>query len=255
MPGSEQEPPIPVTRTWIPGEVFQARREADDILAAARAQAEEILAAARTEAAREVAAARVATAEAREAATRLLTTAREEQASAAARGHAEGLDRAAARATACVAAACAEAERLRSRQRPELLRLALRIAARILGREVELRPETTAEVAAEVLREAHPQGQVVLRVHPRDLELMQAARPRLLGLLRVAEEGEPAAADTGSGGPGAAQQPGSWPLLGLRADPSVGRGGCVLETEAGELDARLETQLALLERTLLAKEP
>jgi flagellar biosynthesis/type III secretory pathway protein FliH len=29
----------------------------------------------------------------------------------------------------------------------------------------------------------------------------------------------------------------------------------VLETEAGELDARLETQLALLERTLLAKEP
>jgi len=36
------------------------------------------------------------------------------------------------------------------------------------------------------------------------------------------------------------------------ADPSVGRGGCVIVTETRTIDARLETQLRALEQVLLA---
>lgn len=37
----------------------------------------------------------------------------------------------------------------------------------------------------------------------------------------------------------------------LLADPAVQAGGCVIETAAGKIDARLETQLAAITRTLL----
>jgi flagellar biosynthesis/type III secretory pathway protein FliH len=36
----------------------------------------------------------------------------------------------------------------------------------------------------------------------------------------------------------------------VREDPGVGRGGAVLETEAGAVDARLEAQLEVIGRSL-----
>jgi flagellar biosynthesis/type III secretory pathway protein FliH len=39
--------------------------------------------------------------------------------------------------------------------------------------------------------------------------------------------------------------------LDIVADEAVGRHGCVIETALGRVDARLETQLAALERALL----
>jgi flagellar biosynthesis/type III secretory pathway protein FliH len=67
----------------------------------------------------------------------------------------------------------------------------------------------------------------VLRVHPDDLAAVEDRRPRWLG-------GE--------------ESPGEVSLV---ADPSVGRYGCVVETPAGRLDARLKTQLDVLERVLV----
>ena len=40
------------------------------------------------------------------------------------------------------------------------------------------------------------------------------------------------------------------PTLIARPDPSVAPGGCVLETDAGEVDGRLETQLAAIKAAL-----
>jgi len=36
------------------------------------------------------------------------------------------------------------------------------------------------------------------------------------------------------------------------ADPSIEMGGCIIETSAGRLDAKLETQLSRLSQALLA---
>jgi type III secretion protein L len=48
----------------------------------------------------------------------------------------------------------------------------------------------------------------------------------------------------------AARVPGG-AALDVVADETVGRHGCIIETAVGRVDARLETQLAALERALL----
>ena len=72
-------------------------------------------------------------------------------------------------------------------------------------------------------------GTVRVRIHPDDLPAVEARRAAL-------EARAPAAA------------------LELVADEAVGRHGCVIETPQGRVDARLETQLAALERALTARE-
>ena len=37
------------------------------------------------------------------------------------------------------------------------------------------------------------------------------------------------------------------------ADPHIARGGCIIQSEAGTIDAQLGTQLRVLERALLAR--
>ena len=44
----------------------------------------------------------------------------------------------------------------------------------------------------------------------------------------------------------------SWPIehLTLEADEEIGRGGCRIKTELGDIDACIETQLRLMKNTL-----
>jgi flagellar biosynthesis/type III secretory pathway protein FliH len=100
------------------------------------------------------------------------------------------------------------------------------MAERIVGRAVALAPETMAEIAREALAACRPgAGAVRVRVHPDDLPAVETRRAAL-------EAGAPAA------------------TLELIADEAVQRYGCVIETPQGQVDARLETQLAALERAL-----
>jgi flagellar biosynthesis/type III secretory pathway protein FliH len=88
-------------------------------------------------------------------------------------------------------------------------------------------PAALANIAVEALAAARARsGLVLLRVHPDDLTAINAARPALAARIAAAVE------------------------LRAIADPAVGRGGCVVETPAGRLDARLETQLAALEQAV-----
>jgi flagellar biosynthesis/type III secretory pathway protein FliH len=127
-----------------------------------------------------------------------------------------------------VAAAEAEAARLVAAAGPTAIALAVKMAEKIVGRAVTLAPEIMAEIAAGALASCRPgAGTVRLRIHPDDLPAVEARRAAL-------EAGAPAAA------------------LELVADEAVGRHGCVIETSQGRVDARLETQLAALERALTA---
>ena len=91
-----------------------------------------------------------------------------------------------------------------------------------------LAPETMVDIAAEALGACRPgAGAVRVRVHPDDLAAVEARREALATRA-------PAAA------------------LELVADETVGRAGCVIDTPHGRVDARLETQLAALERALTA---
>jgi flagellar biosynthesis/type III secretory pathway protein FliH len=103
------------------------------------------------------------------------------------------------------------------------------MAEKIVGRAVALSPETMADIAGEALAACRPgAGTVRVRVHPDDLPAVEARREALATRA-------PAAA------------------LELVADETVGRSGCVIETPQGRVDARLETQLAALERALAGR--
>ena len=84
-----------------------------------------------------------------------------------------------------------------------------------------------ADIAGAALAACRPRGDWVrVRVHPDDAAAVTARRDALA-----------ARAPRGA-------------ALEVVADESVGRAGCVIETAFGRVDARLETQLAALERAL-----
>jgi type III secretion protein L len=139
-------------------------------------------------------------------------------------GRADGV----AEAMVALAAARREAARLLEATAPTAIALAAKMAERIIGRAVALSPETMAEIAGQALAACRPgAGTVRIRIHPHDLPAVEARRAALAA-------GAPAA------------------TLELVADEAVGRHGCVIETPQGRVDARLETQLAALERALMA---
>lgn len=115
------------------------------------------------------------------------------------------------------------AARIVEEARQELTTLAVRMAEKILAQELRLHPEAVCSIAEQCLATWPDARNLRLRVSPEDLPLLQAALPRL-------------------GRAGARLQ--------LQADASIGRGGCLLQTELGEVDGRLEVQLARLAEAL-----
>jgi flagellar biosynthesis/type III secretory pathway protein FliH len=148
-------------------------------------------------------------------------------------GYDEGRARAATELTETLASAALERQQARARVEPALMPLAARLAARmaqkIVGRAVELAPLVLEEIAARALAASRARGGAIrLYLHPDDRAVIDRdpVRARLLARLVA----------------GAA--------LDIRSDERVGRHGCVVETATVRIDARLEPQLAALQRAL-----
>jgi type III secretion protein L len=162
---------------------------------------------------------------ARQQADQLLAEARAEAAAVRATAHESTRATLEAEFTTLLVAARADAERVRAAALPAARGLAVRMAEKILGRALELNDDVVTGIAARALASARTRaGVVTLRIHPGDRAAVEAARPELAARLAAAVE------------------------LRVVDDPTVSRGGCVVDTPAGRLDARLETQLAALER-------
>jgi type III secretion protein L len=110
---------------------------------------------------------------------------------------------------------------------PELVRLAVEIARRIVGKELVTRPEAILGIVDEAVKAIRAEKRLTIRVNPG-----QEARVR---------------AHTESLGPLA----GDVARVLVVADPAVGMGGCVVESELGIIDAQLETQLERFEEALI----
>lgn len=139
-----------------------------------------------------------------------------------ARAEREGREAGEARAAALVI----EAERRHAQSldesERELLRLGVGLAERILRKQIELAPERVRDIAAGVLERARRARRRRLHLHPEDV-------PLLRDLIAPAD------------------------LTELVADASIERGGCLLESDLGTLDGRLEVQVAELRRALLGE--
>jgi flagellar biosynthesis/type III secretory pathway protein FliH len=105
--------------------------------------------------------------------------------------------------------------------RQDLTRLGVMIAEKLLGEQLRVAPESVARIVAEVLKAAEPCRRVVLRVHPDDRLHVEPRLPELRQGCGIEQ-------------------------LVVESDPSISRGGCVLESVLGQVDGRLETQLATI---------
>lgn len=126
-------------------------------------------------------------------------------------GRAQGLEEGKAQAAALLAQAQEQRRHAQEAQLEEALSLATALAARIIG-EAARDPAVTARVVAQSLAQAESSRPRV-RLHPGALDAARAAL-------------------------GAACE--------LVPDPSLAPGGCIVETEWGQLDARVEVALRAL---------
>lgn len=110
----------------------------------------------------------------------------------------------------------------------DVVKLAMEVARKITRREIELRPETVVTLCSDVTRQVALAQSVTLKVSPDDLEAVRQHEALMETGLR----------DDVS--------------LHIVSDSSIERGGCVIESDMGKIDARLETQLAAIERALMA---
>ncbi len=188
-----QQPPPRV----IAGAVFDARAEAERIVAAAHNAAAVIVDAARAGAERAVDEARTA-----------------------------GRDAGRAEAAAALAEALAIRDRALAGSEQEVARVALAAAERLVGDALTLDPARIANIVGDGLARARRARDVIVRVHPDD-----APQVELLRAAIATRAGRPAS-------------------FSVRADPEITRGGCLVETDLGMIDARLETKLDALARAL-----
>lgn len=106
---------------------------------------------------------------------------------------------------------------------PLVVELALVVAGRIVEHELNACPENLRDVLRAALAAAGNVEIVRARVHPEDHALVDAG---WLSDLRFAVE--------------------------IAADPNVARGGCIVDTAAGFVEAQPEARLAELRRQILA---
>ncbi|MDB4971194.1 MAG: putative flagellar assembly protein FliH [Myxococcales bacterium] len=164
--------------------------------------------------------------EARAQVERELAQARDEAERIRRKAEAEGRERGLAAVTELLVGARAAAARARAGATAELRTLAVRIAEKILGREIKSDPDAVIDVATAALRHAGEPRELLFRCAPEDLAALERGKPRLLERSRAAQ------------------------AVRFVADERVARGGCIIETELGVVDARLSTQLDAIEKAL-----
>jgi flagellar assembly protein FliH len=120
------------------------------------------------------------------------------------------------------------AERMREDAVCEATGLAVEVAAKLVRAEMDARPERVADVLRGAIRRAADRSALVARVSPDDLAVCRAAAPRIMEAM------------------------GGISKLEVVDDPRLSRGSCVLETNAGDVDATFESQLARVLEALAA---
>lgn len=105
-----------------------------------------------------------------------------------------------------------------------LLPVALKAAKKIVGREIELSENTIVDIVANALKSVAQHKKITIYVNKKDLDSLEQSRARIKEVFESLE------------------------VLSLRERSDIARGGCVIETEGGIINAQLENQWSALER-------
>jgi len=219
-PGEPVEPARPAV------DLEAIRAEADALLAKARAEADALILEARAQA-------QLATAQAQSRVAEI-------ESESHARGFASGEQAGRSAADAemedmletmrgLIDVARTERVRLLEDAEPELVRLATEIAERVVHQHVAVEPEAVVAMTRQALQRLIAREKVTVRVNPADVETLRNHREALLNghdveSVRVVE------------------------------DQRVDRGGVLIETESGTIDAKVSSQLREARRALHVEE-
>jgi flagellar biosynthesis/type III secretory pathway protein FliH len=107
----------------------------------------------------------------------------------------------------------------------EVVRLALSIAKKIVCHEVKTSEETVVCVAREALSRVENPAKIKIKLNPADLQFIQDTKSQLSHFLHNAAS------------------------IRFEAEDSIQSGGCVIETDMGNLDARIEKQFQAIEES------
>ncbi|MDZ7294919.1 MAG: FliH/SctL family protein [candidate division KSB1 bacterium] len=113
----------------------------------------------------------------------------------------------------------AEQQRLVREAEPALVKLVIAVVRRLLRRELNQNGHYVEAMVREALRMVHDSARVVIRLHPDDSALLRDKAQELGAEIADLE------------------------VLEFKDDPHITRGGCIVETDLGTIDARLEVQL------------
>jgi flagellar biosynthesis/type III secretory pathway protein FliH len=113
-----------------------------------------------------------------------------------------------------------------TRAESELARLATVIAEKVIAQHLVLHPETIIDITRACLKRIRDREDIYIRAHPEDLPILQDARAALM--LEVDGISE----------------------FHLVEDRRIHRGGVIVETGNGTLDARISSQLAVVTKAL-----
>jgi flagellar assembly protein FliH len=119
----------------------------------------------------------------------------------------------------------AERHALLTSAEPELVRLAVGIAERVLHQQIALDTGVVVEMARAAILRIVDRERITVRVNPADIERMREHRDELLAL-------------------------GDVKTMRVIEDQRVDRGGVIVETDAGSIDAKISTQLAEVRKIL-----
>ena len=111
----------------------------------------------------------------------------------------------------------------------EILELIFSVSEKIMHCEISLDQRVIQETVLHTLQLASEKEGLILRVNPEDVRLIETLQ---------ASSADPS---------------GKLTAVSLKADPSVSRGGCHLETPHGDIDASIETRLKRVYQTLIRR--
>jgi flagellar assembly protein FliH len=109
----------------------------------------------------------------------------------------------------------------------DIAKMALAVAEKVLHAEIRMNPDVVLSVVKNALNKVNYKKEFTIHVNPLDLEVLKGAGDQIRAMLDNCES------------------------LKFKASPQMEPGGCVVQTESGSVDARIDRQFEEIQQTVL----
>ena len=120
-----------------------------------------------------------------------------------------------------------EIEKRYKENEKEIVKLAVAIATKIINKEISISEDIVYEVTREAIELSTEKSEMTIRINPEDYDYLKNCHDKLMDEFKSVNK------------------------ISFTADRRINRGGCVIETSSGNVDARIEQQIELAENELL----